>query len=249
LDLRRTAPFTPAVGVLVSALFLFGCGHSKAASSSSGPATAGAATTPATTQAGAPPPAEGSGPGPTLPPSKGVSVSVASLPIGVIGETTGASGNDACLSVHYFGSLVSGVVLAVSSVVVDPPLRSLGSDTTGCPSDASAPPQPCVGDQLRESDNGDALCYARVAWSGAIPTGGALELTGVLRCSDLDASTCRGVADGVTAAADQSGPASFNLTQLSPPPDTSATSTSVAPPMTSISGATDDNPSPGTGSP
>jgi hypothetical protein len=224
LNLRRTLRFTPAVGVLVPALLLFGCGPSGAGSSTSGPATAGATTTPANTQPGAPPPTEGSGPGPTLPPSNGVSVSVASLPIGIIGETAGPTGSDACLTVHYFGNLVSGVVLAVKQAFVDAPLKSLGADTTGCPSTSSAAPQPCVGDQLRESDNGDALCYARVAWSGAPPSGGALKLAGVLLCPQLDASSCQRVAGGVSALADQSGPASFDLTQLSPPSDTTSTS-------------------------
>jgi hypothetical protein len=235
LNLRRTARVTPLVGVLLPVLLLFGCGHSKASSAISG---ASATTTPSTTQFGAPPPTEGTGPEPTLPRSAGVSVSVASLPIGVVGETAGPSGKDACLTVHYFGSLVSGAVLAVTRVIVGAPLRSLGSDTTGCPSDSSTQPQPCVGDQLNESDNGDALCYARVAWTGVPPGDDTLELSGVLRCSNLDSSGCRQVANSVSASAEQSGPASFALIGVTPPSDTgSTTSTSLPPPTTSASGA------------
>jgi hypothetical protein len=251
LNLRRTSRSIVVVGALLPVLLLFGCGHSKVASASGLSATT-TSTTPPTTLTGAPPPTEGTGPGPTLAPSNGVSVSVASLPIGVVGETAGPGGTDACLSVHYFGSLVSGVVLAVSRVVVDAPLRSLGADITGCPSASSSPPQPCVGDQLRVSDNGDALCYARVAWSGTPPSSGALELTGVLRCSGLDASTCQRVADGVSALADQSGPASFDLTSLSSPSGTDATtstSTPIAPPSASTAGAAGGSPPSIPGSP
>ena len=252
MNLRRTSRSILVAGALLPVLLVLGCGHSKVASSTSGPAATTTRTTPPTTLAGAPPPTEGTGPGPTLAPSNGVSVSVASLPIGVIGETAGPSGTDACLSVHYFGSVVSGVVLAVSRVVVDAPLRSLGADISGCPSASSSPPQPCVGDQLRDSDNGDALCYARVAWSGAPPSSGALELTGVLRCSGLDASTCQRVADGVSALAGESGPASFDLASLSSPSGANATtltSTSTAPPSASTSGAAVGSPPSGPGSP
>jgi hypothetical protein len=248
LNLRRTARVTPVVGVLLPTLLLFGCGHTKATSAPSG---GNSATTPVNTQAGASPPTEGTGPEPTLPRSSGVSVSVAGLPIGVVGETAGPSGNDACLTVHYFGQLVSGVVLAVSRVVVSAPLRSLGADTTGCPSEHSTQPRPCVGDELNASDNGDAVCYARVAWSGDPPSQGALELTGVLRCSNLDNSSCQQVASSVSAQ--QNGPTSFDLTNLSPagtnPTTSTSTSTSLPPANTSTPGATRGTSPSGIGSP
>lgn len=207
----RISHLCPLAGALV--LLLAGCGAYSAGHRSPSPA--------ASTGAFAQPSAEGTGPEPPLQPSTGgVSLSVASLPVGDGGSNPTPDGQAVCIDVSWLGKLRPSVTLTVTNVVVDGPFTPVDLSTAGCTADDGPP---CVGLRLTAADNDGTTCAAGVKWTGVRGTEAAVELAGLLSCPGLDPA-CQQARDRLESMARASGPDSFDFDL---PPDTSSPSSPV----------------------
>jgi hypothetical protein len=181
------------------------------------------------------PPLESTGTGPTLPPTNGVTLDVAGLPIGdgsVVATSSDGASN--CLTIAWTGHLPSWAVLTVTQVTIGGPFNSVDTAAAGCGGASSQQPA-CIGDQLTAADNGGTSCLVGVEWDRS-STDGTVKLLGDLHCVTVDSSQCEQLRDGLVNG---SKPIQFSFTPPSTQPtDTTApedTSISTTQPPTSIS--------------
>ncbi len=223
--------------LVVLLILLGGCGKSTESSSAT-TAPVAAATDDSV------PPTEGTGPGPTLPPSHGSSVQVAGLPIG--DGHADVNGNDQCVHVFWTGFVEQGNTFAVTGTVESPDTGTAVTATTDTTATSSTgrfvsidvaaacggvdPTAPaCVGHQFDSTTNPPSglNCLAGVRWVGG-PAGStetwSLELTGELRCPSIDsAQVCRST--GLPADKQSTTQTSVELTPPTVDAGTSATTT------------------------
>jgi len=190
-------------------LLLVGCGGNPTTSTTtSNSSTSGLIASPQANGAGAGPQTEGAGTspqtegtGPEAPQSAGnggVSVSLASLPIGEFGQVGDTQGNNECVGAAWLSHIThAGVVVTVTDVVPKPDdlFTKLDPATAGCPQDRP----PCVGSKFTMADN-DAgkVCYSGIQYKGPTltdpntPADGTLQLAGSISCQNVDRATCKG---------------------------------------------------------
>jgi hypothetical protein len=226
LSRHQIVRFSPAAGALIL-LLLAGCGglttsHGPTPTSTSNSSAA----EPATESAGTPS-AEGTGTESPLPPTGGgVSLSVATLPIGSGDGPGNVTDEDVCVDLRWLGNLRPMVVLTVTNVVIDGPFRPVDLATAGCTGDDGPP---CVGLRLTDADNGGMPCAVGLAWTGVRATTASLELGGELSCPGLDSATCQQVRSGLEAEAQAKGssiPFDFNVPPPTSPNSPTPTNTS-----------------------
>lgn len=210
----------PSVSACALVLLLVACGGNPTTSTTTSnssttgltasPQTNGAGTGPQTEGTGTSPQTEGTGPeSPQSAGNGGVSVSLASLPIGEFGQVGDNQGNNECVGVAWLSHIThAGVVLTVVDVVVKPPdlFAKLDPATAGCPQDRP----PCVGSKFTMADNDSGkVCYSGVQYTGPAlpdtntPADGTLQLAGSISCQNVDKTTCKGylqAADGGTTS-------------------------------------------------
>jgi hypothetical protein len=195
----------PSVSACALVLLLVGCGgnpttstttsNSSTTGRTASPQTNGAGTGPQTEGAGTGPQTEGTGPeSPQSAGNGGVSVPLAGLPIGDVGQVGDNQGNNECVGVAWLSHIThSGVVATVTDVGVTGQFTKVDPATAGCPQDNP----PCVGSKFTMADNDSGKqCYVGVQYIGpplpdtSTSADGTLQLVGSLSCQNADKATC-----------------------------------------------------------
>ena len=223
LSQLRILRFSLVAGALV--LLLAGCGlHSTASAPRSSSPSTGPITEPST---------EGTTglESPQSPSNPGVSVSVATLPVGPGGSQATPDGQHVCVDVQWLGTLPGTVILKVTSVIPrpDPPFMTVDVAVAGCTRDDGPP---CAGLRLTAADKGRTCAVGIGERTGGREGGGSVELAGELGCQDPGSAICQQTRASLTAKARSDG-SSAGFDFPIPPPDTSPAPDTSPPPDTS----------------
>jgi hypothetical protein len=170
-----------------------------------------------------------------------IGISVAPLPTGKAGDS---GDNDECIQISWLGQPIPhGDVVTVSAVAVQRPFTFDQEVTAHCEGGPS-----CAGYQFSAANDNGPFCNVGLGYIGGTidlngsSVDGSMQLTGQLRCPDVDSATCQHDAELMKS----SGIASINfeVSVISPGSPGSGSSSSGSGSSSSGSGSS----SPGSGS-